>query len=196
MDRMVTLTHGSKTWKMRATVLCTCSSVLNNILLDSDPESPKEINLDDVHEENVNAFLTLASSTSHDTDADFPTVEELTAMTCHAMPLVHKYDCNGLLKMLKSAQNQHPNVAGIMSILEHEPDAVEWLGVTAQNALTSHLFQRNQPEYKFERQVCVDAMASMSPALLRLLFVHTMLDSNPHIPSNWGCQTLRTLAPR
>eukprot|EP00966_Prymnesium_polylepis_P299598 6923321-Prymnesium_polylepis.1 len=194
MDCMVTLKHGSKEWKTRSTILCTCSSVLNTILLDSDPEELKEMHLDDVHEENVDAFLTLASSTSHDKDSRFPTVQELAAMTCHAMPLVHKYDCNGLLKMLQSAQNQHPNVDGIMAILEHEPDAVEWLGVKAQNALTAHLFQTHRSDKRFERQVCVDKMASMSPALLRLLFVHTMLDDNPHIPSDWGRKTLRTLA--
>lgn len=175
-DRIVTLKHGSKEWQIRAAVLCACSSVLSAILLDSDPEGLKELTMDDVQKESVDVFLALASSISHDTDSDFPSVQELAKQTRAAMPLVHKYDCRGLLKMLQSAQNQQPDVDGIMAIIEHEPAVVDWLGEKAKTALIAHLF-RPCEGWEFKKQKCVDEIASMPDALLRLLFAYTMLDA-------------------
>ena len=67
-----------------------------------------------------------------------------------------------------------------MAIVEHEPDSVDWLDEEASTALIAHLFKPHIATWRFKQQECEDAIASMPVALLRHLFVYTMLDAEAH----------------
>ena len=102
----MTLMHADKEWAVRASALRNCSVVLDFMLRDSDDKQPRILHMNDVREENVEAFVSIAMMTSHDSMMVFPSVSTLARLTVDAMPLMHKYDCKALLQMLQDVQNQ------------------------------------------------------------------------------------------
>ena len=115
-DDQVVLKRGDREWKVRGAVLRSCSTVLDAIINES--SEPKTLQMEDVSEKNVETFLSLAGMTSYYSAKPYLSAKELSSMTALAMPLVHKYDCIGLLKILKSVQNDNPDVAGIRAIVQ------------------------------------------------------------------------------
>ena len=140
-DEQVVLKHGANEWSVRCAVLCSCSAVLAGIINDGIP--PKTLQMEDVSVENVTSFLSLAHMTSYDCYDSAEEVlsdEVLSSMTVRAMPLVHKYDCKGILKILKHVQNKIPNVAGIVAIVRCDDGELDWLGDAAKSAVVKDTF--------------------------------------------------------
>eukprot|EP00966_Prymnesium_polylepis_P154685 3571727-Prymnesium_polylepis.1 len=107
--------------------------------------------MEDVSVENVETFLSLVSMISYDADEKFLSDNALSSMTAPAMPLVHKYDCKGILKILKHVQNQIPDVAGIVAIVQCEHGDVNWLGDAAKSALVKEVFGRSTPQTQIQQ---------------------------------------------
>jgi hypothetical protein len=179
---LVTIVHGDQQWNARSSTLRNCSIVLDELLRDSDIRQPRTINMDDVSVENVVAFLLVAKLTSYDSEAKYPSVGELSEVTSLAMPLVHKYDCKALLQMLQSAQNVQPNLAGIMSILKHEPESTEWMGASVKRCLLKDVLQLPQSpcEPPTCHSSCRGKIAALPPAVLSMLFAYSWLDLTPN----------------
>ena len=123
----VVLRRFNRTWTVDLHALCASSLVLRSILLCSDPDSPRELTLEDsaFDEEAIDAWVELLLSTGHDARA-FPPASEIAVMAAMTIPLVHKYDCKGLLCMLRSALNQFPVIEGVIALLQHD-DATDWI---------------------------------------------------------------------
>ena len=142
-ENVVKFTHGDEDkWFARTSVLCACSPVFESILMNSDPSKPKNVAIDDVEVPGVHDFLQLASLTSyemHSRQSGIPSSEKISQMTVSVMPLVHKYDCHGLLRMVQHAQNEHPTFEGISAIMTHEPESAEWIQNHAMERLILYL---------------------------------------------------------
>ena len=182
-DDLVTLMHGKTQWSMRASTLQNCSPVLDSMLRDSDDKQPRIIDMNDVLESNVEAFLQLARIASYDSRKDFPSVAALSKLTADAMPLVHKYDCKGLLQMLKSVQNQKPDVKGIMSVVKYETDSIDWVSDSVKMCILNDVFKL---AYTTNKTACEARMAEIPHSLLSKLFTYTMFDLQPTGKDPWG----------
>ena len=105
--------------------------------------------------------------------------------TVSAMPLVHKYDCKALLKILQHAQNEQPNVDGILAIIGHDPEA-QWMSEKVQLCLVKSLFDTRDSQYMHslqKRQRTEHEMMKLPHAILAKLFTFTMTEVKPdHLP--------------
>lgn len=177
---MVTLKHAEKEWSVRVVALRNCSAVLNGILRDSDPTQPKVLSVEDMSVNSVDTFLSLATMISYDRDADgfYGGVLEMSDTSCltqYAMPLVHKYDCKFLLKMLQAAQNLHPDVNGILSIITHDEESLDWMSDAVKSCLLKHTFKygKNHAQATKHLNACLD---EYPPSLIKALFTYMAYD--------------------
>ena len=133
---------------------------------------------------NVETFLSLATMTSHDRNGKVLTISDLSRMTVSAMPLVHKYDCKALLKILQHAQNEQPDVDGILAIIGHDPEESQWMSEQVKLCLVKHLFDTRDSQYPWlKRQRTEHEMKKLPHAILAKLFIFTMADLKPkHLP--------------
>ena len=174
-----------------------CSTVLDAIINES--SEPKTLQMEDVSEKNVETFLSLAGMTSYDSAKPYLSAKELSSMTALAMPLVHKYDCIGLLKILKSVQNDNPDVAGIRAIVQCEQGDVDWLGDTAKSHLVHDAFGKLDKWMPFpyltfaptmekrqkttaQKNPYEEYLLEMPPTLVATLFAHTMRNHRTLLP--------------
>ena len=172
-DELVTIMHAGNEWAVRASILRNCSVVFDSMLRDSDSQQPRIMHMDDVRKENVEAFLSLAKMTSHDSEMPFPSVSTLSKLTADAMPLVHKYDCKALLQMLQYVQNEQPNVTGIMSIATHEPESTDWMDNRAKLCVLQYIILTHT------RDVCEEKLSALPQPLLSSLLMYAMFDLEP-----------------
>ena len=173
-DEMVTLKHTKKEWSVRVVALRNCSAVLNGILRDGDPTQPKVLSVEDVSVDNVETFLSLATMISHDRDPDdlygeVLEIEEIAGLTQYAMPLIHKFDCKFLLKLLQAAQNLHPDVNGILAIVNHDQESLDWMSDAVKSCILKHTFQA-------QRAQADKRMEEYPPALIKVLFAYMVYD--------------------
>lgn len=137
MEDVVILRHAEKEWTVRASVLRYHSSVLDGIIADGAPtKEGKVLTMDGVTVAEVECFLALAHNLSHRTnersEADLYftskdlSVGEIVAMTWLAMPMIHKYDAAGMLKLVRAAVNAKPCMGAILAILKHD-DSMGWM---------------------------------------------------------------------
>ena len=171
---LATLVHGKQEWHVRASTLQNCSAVIDTMFRDCDDTQPRVIHMNDVLKCNVEAFLHVAKLTSYDSKMDFPTLTTLSSLTENAMPLVHKYDCTALLRILQSVQNQQPNVKGIMSIVKHEPESIHWMNASSLLCLFKYVVSGN-------RNQCERKMRELPPALQSKLFTYVMYELLPNV---------------
>eukprot|EP00966_Prymnesium_polylepis_P256244 5919087-Prymnesium_polylepis.1 len=182
-DDMVKVVHGEREWLVRAAILRNCSATLDAMISESDSQQPRVIKMDDVPVQNVDAFFILATMISYDSNCKCPSFDQLSKLTCLAMPLVHKYeyDCRGLLDMLLRVQNQYPDAAGIISIMKHEPLlSTEWMNENAKKAVMHHVFQFWEPDRGAVLQLCQKKVADLPPALATMLLAYMWLELRPN----------------
>jgi hypothetical protein len=171
----VTLACDSKTWKLRSASLCACSPVLEGILAESRSETERLVRMDDVKPETVAAFVRLVQLTDHSHSEERPTSKELAESTRIVMPLVHKYDCGGLLRILQAALREYPNVDGVEAMMEYDPDDVLWWNDEIRGRLVAKLrpigflLESERQKAKCESRVNVKKMANVSSAALQEL---------------------------
>lgn len=177
MDTVVTLACDSKTWKLRSAALCACSPVLEGILTESRSETERLVRMDDVKPESVAAFVRLVQLTDHSHSEERPTSKELAESTRMAMPLVHKYDCGGLLKILQAALREFPNADGVEAMMEYDPDDVLWWNDEIRKSLVARLrpigfvTDSERQKAKGKSRVDVKKMAKVSSAALQELLL-------------------------
>ena len=133
----VILRHAEKEWTVRASVLRYHSSVLDGIIGDGAPtEEGKVLTMDGVTVLEVETFLALAHNLSHRTNEHSEaglyftskdlSMEKIVSMTWLAMPMIHKYDAAGMLKLIRAAVNAKPCMGAILAILKHD-DSMGWM---------------------------------------------------------------------
>ena len=161
VDDAVIVTHPEKRWTVRSVTLRSCSAVLDRQLRD-DPAKPKVLNIKDATVESIDAFIHLATMLSHDSSGLLKP-SEIAGMAAIVMPLVHKYDCKGLLMVLQNALNVHPHVDGILAVFEYAGDSSwEWIGDGAKKRLVRTLIVPDaKPAYMPGQNAGAQAMAKL-----------------------------------
>ena len=142
---LVVLRHPEKDITVPEEILMACSPVLGGILRDAaEPEEGgnKILTIDDVSLEVLEAFVGLVTINSYaPTDPTLKT-EKIVKQAKLLMPLIHKYDCRGLLMRLQEAVNTKPAEPSILAVLEYETDS-DWMQANSLDCLAAHLFDIN-----------------------------------------------------
>ena len=149
----VTLRHPGKDISVPEALLRPCSPVLDGILRDAaEPEGGgnKILTIDDVSLEALEAFVGMVTMNSYAPTDPTLTTEEIAKRAELLMPLIHKYDCKGLLSRLRDAVNLRPEVASIAAMLKYDSD-VPWLGKDALGCLAANLLHGRGYEGHGER---------------------------------------------
>ena len=169
-DDAVIVAHPEKRWHIRSVTLRSCSAVLDRQLRD-DPAKPKVLNIKDATVESIDAFIHLATMLSHDSSGLLKP-SEIAGMAAIVMPLVHKYDCKGLLMVLQNALNVHPHVDGILAVFEYAGDSSwEWIGDGAKRRLVRTLIVPDaKPAYMPGQNAGAQAMAKLPSNFIAELF--------------------------
>ena len=160
-DDAVIVTHPEKRWTVRSVALRSCSAVLDRQLRD-DPAKPKILDMGYTTVESIDAFIHLATMLSHDSSGLLKP-SEIAAMAATVIPLVHKYDCKGLLMVLQNALNVHPYVDGILAVFEYAGDSSwEWIGEGAKKCLVRTLIAPDA------RSTCMPGQKAGAQAMAKL----------------------------
>ena len=139
---LVVLRHPEKDITVPEEILMACSPVLGGILRDAaEPEAGgnKILTIDDVSLEVLEAFVGLVTINSYAPTDPTLTTEKIVKQAKLLMPLIHKYDCKGLLMRLHDAVNTKPEVPSILAVLEYETDS-DWMKPNSLDCLAAHLF--------------------------------------------------------
>ena len=137
----VTLRHPGKDISVPEALLRLCSPVLDGILRDAaEPEKGgnKILTIDDVSLEVLEAFVAMVTMSSYAPTDQTLTTEEIAKRAELLMPLIHKYDCKGLLSRLRDAVNLRPEVSSIAAMLKYDSD-VPWMGKDTLGCLAANL---------------------------------------------------------
>ena len=145
---LVVLRHPEKDITVPEEILMACSPVLGGILRDAaEPEEGgnKILTIDDVSLEVLEAFVGLVTINSYaPTDPTLKT-EKIVKQAKLLMPLIHKYDCRGLLMRLQEAVNTKPAEPSILAVLEYETDS-DWMQANSIDCLAAHLFSSGRSD--------------------------------------------------
>eukprot|EP00966_Prymnesium_polylepis_P043192 1003058-Prymnesium_polylepis.1 len=91
--------------------------------------------------------------------------------------------------MLQNVQNQEPDVSGIMSIVDHEPESIDWMNDRVKQYLVKEILL--QPEYPMHQIshllvpcLCQEKIAAVPHAVLAMLFDYTWFQLKPDLNSS------------
>lgn len=147
---------GKREWRVPQSVLCNASPVLDYLLRETACDTDvKTIRVTDATEKQTAAFMKVVSFAGRCDDKEpLLSVRELADITEEAMPLVHKYDCSGIVRILKMALNKEPCSKGISAIVKYEESVdPEWLSDEALR----HLLRNEQNlirERRMDARLC------------------------------------------
>ena len=140
---LVVLRHPEKDITVAEDILTACSPVLGGILRDAaEPEEGgnKILTIDDVSLEALEAFVGMVTLSSYAPTDPMLKTEKIVKQAKLLMPLIHKYDCKGLLIRLQEAVDLKPEVPSILAVLEYETDS-DWMQANSLACLAAHLFR-------------------------------------------------------
>ena len=171
------------TFRVDRIVIAACSPVLG-YALEFDDDDPA-LTIPNTSCEALRAFLRLATSNTHLATEPL-TPQDVADMVVLVVPLVHKYDCAGLLWQLKQSMCEHPHVEGILAIAEaYEDDAGAWLSPKALAYLNMSIFQ----DWGANETASMSTIQRLQkrPAILGRLFVHAMTRTPFHGRGDDSC---------
>ena len=175
MDELpqVTLRHPEKDITVPEAILRLCSPVLDGILRDAaEPEEGgnKILTIDDVSLEALEAFVAMVTLSSYAPTDPTLTSADLAKKGELLMPLIHKYDCKGLLIRLQDAVNVKPAGRSIVAMLQNQYSMdSQWMSESALHCLAEHLFPYGESRQR-TRQCLVGLPASVLANLLMYVF--------------------------
>ena len=141
---LVVLRHPEKDITVPEEILMACSPVLGGILRDAaEPEEGgnKILTIDDVSLEALEAFVAMVTLSSYAPTDPTLTSADLAKKGELLMPLIHKYDCKGLLIRLQDAVNVKPAGRSIVAMLQNQYSMdSQWMSESALICLAEHLF--------------------------------------------------------
>lgn len=139
---LVTFRHPEQDVTAPETTLRSTSLVLDGILRDTaSPEGGgnKILSCAGVSLEQVTAFVALATMSSYSPTDPTLTATRLAYTAEQFIPLVHMYDCKGLLNLLTEEVNHRPYGPSIVAILKYDSDS-QWMRTTTLHCLAAFLF--------------------------------------------------------
>ena len=185
---LVTLRHPEKDITVPETILRACSPVLDGILRDAaEPEEGgnKIITIDDVSLEVLEAFVGMVTMSSYAPTDISLTNDDLATSAELLMPLIHKYDCKGLLIGLQDAVNATPEVPSIFVMLQTQYGMdSRWMSKKALHCLARYLFgvdYYKNPAWRAQTTKDLDEL----PASV-LAYILTYVFSNAKIKDRGG----------
>ena len=202
MEDVVTLRLGKSArgpggeWTVRASVLRCHSSVLDGIIADGAPtEEGKVLTMDGVTVLEVETFLALAHNLSHranersEAGLNFTSkdlsMDKIVSMTWLAMPMIHKYDAAGMLKLIRAAVNAKPCMGAILAILKHD-DSMDWMkSDTLDFLMKGFLSWFNEGKVSVRKEgvtaltAARETLEDMPPSVVNAFLLYVM--SNDHL---------------
>ena len=172
---LVVLRHPEKDITVPEEILMACSPVLGGILRDAaEPEEGgnKILTIDDVSLEALEAFVGQVTINSYAPTDISLTIDDLAKSAELLMPLIHKYDCKGLLIRLHEAVNSKPEKTSIFAILEYETDS-DWMRPDSLDCLAANAFKKKWLDlYKQSSDIDEEILEGLPPSVLVRLLVH------------------------
>jgi len=140
----ITVRTSSQDIAICATVLRNCSSVLEGFLTDG--FGPRVINMNEFDFCDVQFFLNFAKFVSHD-QTECMTIETMITQIPRIMPIVHKYDANGIMNLAKFCTNNvrdeyilcQNRGQSAMSILIHDDGKTDWMSDDCKASLLDYI---------------------------------------------------------
>ena len=177
----VTLRHPEKDITVPEAMLRLCSPVLDGILRDAtEPEEGgnKVLTIDDVSLEVLEAFVGMVTLNSYAPTDPTLTSADLAEKGELLMPLIHKYDCKGLLIRLQDAVNVKPAGPSIVAMLQtqYSMDS-QWMSESALHCLAHHLFPYGKCRER-TKQCLVGLPSSVLANLLMYVLTQATLAQN------------------
>ena len=143
---LITLRHPELDITVPETILRACSPVLDGILRDAavpEGDGNKILTIDDVGPEVLQMFVDMVTMNSYaPTDASLTTIGIATNAAL-LMPLIHKYDCKGLLARVQEAVNAKPLGPSIVALCQYDMDP-QWMAKETMKCAAKHLFGTHQ----------------------------------------------------
>ena len=172
---LVVLRHPEKDITVPEEILMACSPVLGGILRDAaEPEEGgnKILTIDDVSLEALEAFVGQVTINSYAPTDISLTIDDLAKSAELLMPLIHKYDCKGLLIRLHEAVNSKPEKTSIFAILEYETDS-DWMRPDSLDCLVANAFKKKWLDrYEQSSDIDEEILEGLPPSVLVRLLVH------------------------
>ena len=170
---LVTLRHPELDITVPETILRACSPVLDGILRDAavpEGDGNKILTIDDVEPDVLKMFVHVVTMNSYaPTDASLTTIG-IAENAALLMPLIHKYDCKGLLARVQEAVNAKPHGPSIVALCQYDMDP-QWMAKETMNCAAKHLFGSRSIE-KYRR-----GLDGLSPAFVKDLLIHVLSDA-------------------
>ena len=183
---LVTLRHPEKDITVPETILRASSPVLDGILRDAaEPEEGgyKILTIDDVSLEVLETFVGMVTMNSYAPTEISLTTNALAKSAKLLMPLIHKYDCKGLLMRLQDAVNVEPEGPTIVVMLQTQYGMdSRWMSEAALHCLARYLFGveylRNAARREQTTKELDGLPASVLASILTYVFLNAKITSS------------------
>lgn len=177
---LVTLRHPEKDITVPETILRACSPVLDGILRDAaEPEGGnKIITIDDVSLEVLEAFVGMVTMSSYAPTDISLTNDDLAKSAELLMPLIHKYDCKGLLIRLQDAVNATPEGPSILVMLQTQYGMdSRWMSEKALHCLARYLFGHDYYYLAARREQTTKELDGLPASVLASILTYAFSDA-------------------
>ena len=177
---LVTLRHPKLDITVPETILRACSPVLDGILRDAavpEGDGNKILTIDDVEPDVLKMFVHVVTMNSYaPTDASLTTIG-IAENAALLMPLIHKYDCKGLLARVQEAVNAKPLGPSIVAMCRYDMDP-KWMAKETMDCAAKHLFGSTQkPGHDEMIEKYRRGLDGLSPAFVKDLLIHVLSDA-------------------
>ena len=158
-----------------------CSPVLGGILRDAaEPEEGgnKILTIDDVSLEALEAFVAMVTLSSYAPTDPTLTSADLAKKGELLMPLIHKYDCKGLLMRLQDAVNVEPEGPTIVVMLQTQYGMdSRWMSEAALHCLARYLFGVDYHRNAARREQTTKELDGLPASVLASILTYVFLNA-------------------
>ena len=168
----VFFSHENTEFQFDADALRSCSDVLKDILCwDDDGSRELTLQMPDVSKSCILAFQKLVEfSYDRDESAAMISIAALSDLACAAMPLLHKYNCVALLRLIKAALNERPCTDGLVAYFAYYEADVAWVGPRILHHVASELRNRDTANH---------TLLTFPPLFVNRLMVYILHEMTP-----------------
>lgn len=185
----VCFVHEDTHFRFEAEALSACSDVLRDILAwDADGSEEHVLQMPDVSKGCILAFQKLVEFVYHrEESAAVISIAAISELACAAMPLLHKYNCVALLRVVKAALNERPCTDGIVSYFAYYDEDVDWVGPRLLHHVACELRNRETAQH---------TLLTFPPLFVNRMFFYVLHEMTPTLASFGSKDRSRDPIPR
>ena len=163
-----------ETVRVRVSVLSAASPVFEHMFSEAQHVCDETITMDDTTHAALQTFVRMAGLTSYDTDGDnLPHVDDrklLDSVCDETLRLIHKYEANGILALVKASLQRCPIPSRVIAIVElFEEDNPDWLVPAILDAVLADVMHHDSSR----------VLAKLPRSLLVTLLTHCFERQSP-----------------